>query len=276
MTDLAKPTLLAAERQAAIVDRVRQKRSARVTDLAAEFGVSPMTVRRDIELLDDEGLLERVHGGARVPVGAATAEPQPDEKQLLQQDEKSAIARTALQLVHPGQAIGLSAGTTTLALASLLHAVPDLTVVTNSVPIADELRRTHDSASVILTGGVRTISDALVGPVSLSALRQLHIDTLFFGSHGVDGDAGCTTPNMLEAETNRQFIDIARRRVLLADSTKWGVLGLSTFAALDDVDEFITDAALPDSARETLVAHLDVIRVVDPATGTVELVRSHE
>jgi DeoR/GlpR family transcriptional regulator of sugar metabolism len=102
---------------------------------------------------------------------------------------------------------------------------------------------------VVLTGGVRTPSDALVGPIADLTIRSLHFDLLFLGCHGFDIDAGLTTPNLAEAETNRTFIRVARRVVVLADHTKWGLVSLSSFARLDEVDVLITDDMLPADAR---------------------------
>ena len=100
--------------------------------------------------------------------------------------------------------------------------------------------------SVVLTGGARTPSDALGGPVADLTIRSLHLDTLFLGCHGIDPTAGLTTPNLAEAETNRAFVKAARKVTVIADHTKWGIVGLSSFADLDDVDTLITDARLPD------------------------------
>jgi DeoR/GlpR family transcriptional regulator of sugar metabolism len=105
---------------------------------------------------------------------------------------------------------------------------------------------------VVLTGGVRTPSDALVGPIADIAIRSLHVDLLFLGCHGIDPVAGLTTPNLAEAETNRAFVQAARRVTVVADHTKWGIVGLSSFAGLDEVDTFITDALLHEEARTLL------------------------
>jgi DeoR/GlpR family transcriptional regulator of sugar metabolism len=101
----------------------------------------------------------------------------------------------------------------------------------------------------VLTGGVRTPSDALVGPVADLTIRSLHFDLLFLGCYGFDADAGLTTPNLAEAETNRTLIRVARRVVVLADHTKWGLVSLSSFARLSEVDVLITDDMLPGDAR---------------------------
>lgn len=249
--------MLAAQRRGHILDEVRRRGSARVSELAAQFGVSEMTIRRDLDTLVARGALDKVHGGATSRRTASTDEPGFESKWLRQQAEKDAIARAAADLVPPGSAIGVSAGTTTWTLAQHLRRIPDLTVVTNSMRVADALRPDDGvERSVVLTGGVRTPSDALVGPVAVSSLRQLHLDLVFLGVHGIDVTAGFTTPNMLEADTNRALVAAGRRLVVLADHTKWDTVGLSTIAGLDEADIVISDEGLPTGARDLLTEHV--------------------
>jgi len=112
----------------------------------------------------------------------------------------------------------------------------------------------------VLTGGVRTPSDSLVGPVADHAIRSLHFDLLFLGVHGLSVDAGLSAPNLAEAETNRQFMRSARRVVVIADHTKWGMVGLSSFAALEEVSVLVTDAGIPFEVRAEIAEHLaDVV-----------------
>ncbi|NEB92069.1 DeoR family transcriptional regulator [Streptomyces bauhiniae] len=255
--------LLAEQRRALIVDEVRRRGGVRVNELTRQLGVSDMTVRRDLDALARQGVLEKVHGGA-VPVGeASTHEPGFEAKSGLEPTAKEEIARAAARLVAPGSAIALSGGTTTYTLARQLLEVPDLTVVTNSVRVADVFHtaqrttgRRPGAATVVLTGGVRTPSDSLVGPVADRAIAALHFDLLFLGVHGISAEAGLSTPNLAEAETNRQLVRSARRVVVVADHTKWGTVGLSSFAALDDVDTLVTDGGLPAEARTEIAERL--------------------
>jgi DeoR/GlpR family transcriptional regulator of sugar metabolism len=245
------PDMLARQRQTLILSRVREDGGVRVADLARDLGVSDMTVRRDLELLHNRGLIEKVHGGATAVPGSALFEPGFAAKSGLQEAEKEAIAEAAMALVTPGTAIGISAGTTTYALARHLVDTPGLTVVTNSVPVADVLHRAgRPDQTIILTGGVRTPSDALVGPFAVAALRTMHLDQVFMGVHGMDPKSGFTTPNVLEADTDRALIASGRRLVVLADSSKWGVIGISSIARLDEADTLVTDTGLPEDARE--------------------------
>ena len=258
--------MLGRQRQAFILERVRDDGGVRVADLVRELGVSDMTVRRDLEILDDRGLLEKVHGGATALAGNALFEPGFAAKSALQQAEKDAIADAAAGLVGPGMAIGVSAGTTTYALGQRLVDVPGLTVVTNSVRVAEVLHQGgRTDQTIILTGGVRTPSEALVGPFAVAALRTVHMDLVFIGVHGMDPHSGFTCPNLLEADTDRALIEAGRRLVVVADHSKWGVIGISSIARLDQADVLITDAGLDLDARHALSAAVRQLIIVDPA-----------
>lgn len=262
--------MLAAQRHALILAELEREGTVRVSHLVEMLGVSDMTVRRDLDSLQRQGRLEKVHGGATLASEPSTSEPGFAAKSARQLAEKEAIALRAAELVQPGSAIAVSAGTTTHLLARHLVAVPGLTVVTNSVWVADVLHRAGDGAvSVLLTGGLRTPSDALVGPLAINALRSLHLDAVFMGVHGMEKRAGFSTPNLMEAETNRAMIASARRLVVLADSTKWGVVGLSSMAALSDASVVVTDAGLPSGARRALTEEVDELVVVEPDRATV-------
>jgi DeoR/GlpR family transcriptional regulator of sugar metabolism len=245
--------VLARQRHAYILERLRADGAVRVADLVHDLGVSDMTVRRDLEVLHEQRLLEKVHGGATSVAPSALFEPGFRAKAQLQQDAKEAIADIAAGLVSPGQAIAISAGTTTYAVARRLVDVPSLTVVTNSVPVADVLYHGgRADQTVILTGGVRTPSDALAGPFAVAALRTVNVDLVILGVHGMDPRAGFTTPNLLEADTDRALVEAGRRLIVVADHTKWGVIGVSTIAGLAQADLVISDRGLPDDARATI------------------------
>jgi DeoR/GlpR family transcriptional regulator of sugar metabolism len=255
--------MLARQRQAAILERVRSTGGVRVTELASEFGVSDMTIRRDLETLHDRGLLAKVHGGATVAGPSSTDEPGFDAKSVRQLPEKAAIAARAAQLVRPGAAIALSAGTTTAELARRLVDVPGLTVVTNSLPVAEILHAAgRPDHTVVLTGGVRTPSDALVGPLAVGAVRSLHLDLLFLGVHGITERAGFTTPNLMEAETDRALVAAADGLVVLADHTKWGTVGISSIVELGAADVLVTDDRLDPEARGVLQEHVGELLIV--------------
>lgn len=261
--------MLARQRQERIAELVRQHGSIRVGALTERFGVSHMTIRRDLESLARRGHLDKVHGGAITPEHGSTAEPPFGEKRSREVDAKEAIAAAAARLVAPGSAVALTAGTTTWTLAGHLLDIPGITVVTNSVRAAHILEtRRRQTQTVVLTGGVRTPSDALVGPVAVAALASLRVDVLFMGVHGMDARTGFSTPNLEEAETNRAMCRSARRVVVLADHTKWDTPGLASIAALETADLLITDSGIDTQAREALEAGVGELTVVEPAAPT--------
>src|SRR6201997_5090584 len=255
--------MLARHRQSLILQAVRSDGSARVSDLTQQLGVSDMTIRRDLEVLARDGLVQKVHGGAVLPGSPSTHEPGFEDKLCLERSEKTSIARAAASLVRPGTAVALSAGTTTFGLAQCLLDVANLTIVTNSLRVASLFtgNRSPDAPSVVLTGGMRTPSDALVGPVADLTIRSLHFDTLFLGCTGLDPEVGLSTPNLAEAETNRALINRARRVVVLADHSKWGVVSLASFAPVEKINVLVTDALLPAEAHAALAGRVGEIIV---------------
>jgi DeoR/GlpR family transcriptional regulator of sugar metabolism len=244
---------LARQRHDVTLAELRRRGTVRVSELAALLGVSDMTVRRDLDQLDQAGLLTKVHGGATLRGEHSTDEPGFQAKSHLNLAEKHGIAMAAAATVRPGAAIGVTAGTTTWQLAYHLVEIPGITVVTNSVQVADVLHQaSRADRTVVLTGGTRTPSDALVGPVATGMLRGLHLDIVFMGVHGISERAGFSTPNLMEAETNRSFVAAAERLTVLADYTKWNVFGLSTIAPLRAAHTLITDRSMPADARAVL------------------------
>jgi DeoR/GlpR family transcriptional regulator of sugar metabolism len=262
--------MLAQQRHARILTELEARESVRVSELVELLGVSDMTIRRDLDALHRAGQLLKVHGGATRradrDTGRSTDEPGFAAKSGRETAEKEAIAARAAQLVEPGSAVAISAGTTTHALARHLVDVPELTVVTNSVWVADTLHASlRADTTILLTGGLRTPSDALVGPLTVNALRSIHADLVFMGVHGMDPRTGFTTPNLMESDTNKALVACARRLVVVADSTKWGVVGLSSFAALGDADVLVTDTGLGNEARDILGDAVAELVLVPPA-----------
>ncbi|MDQ6741170.1 MAG: DeoR/GlpR family DNA-binding transcription regulator [Actinomycetota bacterium] len=235
--------MLAPERQSRILKELQRYEAVRVTDLAAALGVSEMTVRRDIEALDGKGMLRKIHGGATRLTRLSAVEPGFASNSDLRPEAKEAIAQEALALVKPGMTLALTGGTTTYRLATLLNRVEGLTVITNSLKAAEALYQLQpaDGSKVIITGGERTPSEALVGPVASAAIRCLNADICFMGVHGIDARRGLTSPNLVEAQTNSAFTASAERLVVLADHSKFNVRSLASVAELSDVDTLITD-----------------------------------
>ena len=256
--------MLASQRRQRIAQALQRDGAVRVADLVSLLGVSDMTVRRDLDVMQQAGLLTKVHGGAIVP-GNSADEPGFEAKLSQHPDEKVAIARAAAALVRPGNSIAVSAGTTTWALARWLP--PGITVLTNSISLAEELRRSKHESTVILTGGTRTPSNALVGPVADAAIRSLYVDVLILGVHGMDPEAGFTTPNIAEADTNRTLVSCARRTVVVADHTKWRTVGLARIGPFSIAHTLISDDGLDSGARESLSSAVGDLVLVTPGSG---------
>ena len=255
--------MLVNQRRELILAEVERVGGVRVSELTDLLGVSDMTVRRDLEHLEAHGWLRKVHGGA-VLAASSSEEPGFEAKSVLQQPAKRAIAARAAQLLDKS-AIALSAGTTTWMLARHIQAGSQpLAVVTNSTTVADVLAAGSRPAdlNVILTGGSRTPSAALVGPIADRAISSLHVDRLFLGVHGMDARSGFTTPNLAEAQTNMALIASARQVVVLADSTKWGTAGLADFGRLSIADVLITDDGIDDEARKILAEQVGELIIV--------------
>jgi len=240
--------MLSQQRQAIILDLVHRDGGVRLRDLMRRLGVSDMTVRRDLADLAEQGLVQKVHGGATRPAGATAAAPRPGAV--------AAIAQHALDLVEPGAAIALSDGPLAVAVAVALLDRPAMTVVTNSLRVAAVLHATRPARhTVVVLGGVREAPGALVGPIAEAAAEQLNVDALFLDAHGMTVRAGFTAGSLAAAGVDRRLVASARRLVVLADHRRWGVTGIATVAALDEADVVITDTGLADDAYVALTDH---------------------
>lgn len=247
--------MFAEERYIRIVEQVSSQGKATVGELSAALGVSPVTIRRDLETLEARRLLVRTHGGAMPadtePLEAAQ-ERSFSEKAGALAAEKLRIAEAAARLIKEEEAILLTPGTTNMLLARLLAGKRALTVVTNAANIAIQLSETGD-ADVHLIGGImRRKSFGLVGPQGEQALRGIRVDKLFLGVDGFDFEAGLTTPNVQEASINRTMIDIAKQVIVVADHSKFGRVMFSRIAGLDAVHTVISDQLLPKQASERI------------------------
>lgn len=254
--------MLAAQRQQLILQEVQSAGTVRVAALAEILGVSEMTVRRDIDALDSGGLLLRVHGGAARTDGFSALEPAFASKSTRELAAKTAIAAEAVRLIEPGMTLLISGGTTTFELARILPRDLGLTVATNSIMVANSLAAGGGSDGGIRTlvlGGERTPSEALVGPLAAQAVRMVNADLCFMGVHGMDLQAGITSPNLLEAELNAAMIDASRKLIVLADATKYGLVGLACIAPVSAVDILITDVRIAEVPGGQLTALREIV-----------------
>nr|WP_187695072.1 DeoR/GlpR family DNA-binding transcription regulator [Thermosediminibacter litoriperuensis] len=229
--------LFAEERRLKIADMIKNTKSITVSELARTFGVSESTIRRDLQFLEDQGYIQRTHGGAILQ--HSHYEPTYLEKESKEAASKKEIGILSSKLVKDGDTILLDSGTTTLSIARNLKG-KRITVVTNSPVIAMELF-TDEDIEVILVGGIfRKETRALVGPIAEKNLKEFKVDKAFIGANGVALD-GITTPNIIEATTKRVMIEISSQPYIVADHTKFGISTFVRFANLSDIAAIITD-----------------------------------
>jgi len=245
--------MYAEERQVAIVNRARAKGRVEVAELAEAFDVTPETVRRDLTALERAGLLRRVHGGAIV-VDLFGFEPGLAAREAVNTEEKSRIAEAAVRFLPEEGAIALDAGSSTFRLAELIPAGRELTVVTNSLPIASLLATRKELTVHLIGGRVRGRTLATVDNAAVAYLRSVFVDVAFLGINGFSIARGLTTPDSAEAAVKSAFVTSARRRVLLADHTKYGSDHFAQVADLASVDVIVTDSDLSDIAVSDIEA----------------------
>lgn len=231
------------ERQAAIIERARTQGRVDVGELAADFDVTPETVRRDLTALERHGLLRRVHGGA-IPVERLGFEPGLQTRDATMAGEKDRIARVALAELPDEGAILLDAGTTTARLAEMLPTDRELTVVTNGLPIAMALVARPNVKVLTIGGRVRGRTLAMVDQWAMRVLSETYVDVAFLGANGISVERGLTTPDVAEAAVKRAMLRSARRAVVLADHTKVGNDCFARFGQLDEIDALLTDDGL--------------------------------
>ncbi|NOU87887.1 DeoR family transcriptional regulator [Paenibacillus sp. LMG 31460] len=237
--------MLAAERKLRIVEYVRQYRIATVAVLAQEFGVHDATIRRDLGDLEQEGLLKRTHGGATIDQWTHD-EPNFNERSNTRVDQKMRIGKLAASLVEDGEHIIIDSGTTTLHIAKNLVHRSNITVVTNDINIAAELK---DAAGikVILTGGdLYPSSYMLNGMFTDQVLNSLHVEKAFIGIPAIDPHYGLMHPEALLVPAKQGMIKAAREIIVVADDSKIGKLSLHTVVPNSSIHTLITGKETPE------------------------------
>ena len=242
------------ERKAKILEYVQQRSSATVQEISNKFNVSESTVRRDLQELEEAKQLRRTHGGA-VSLQVVNFEPTFREKEEKLLNEKSAIAWKALAFIQDGDTILMDSGTTTLQLAILLKqatAFTKLTVVTNSLLIAQELQNAQGIDVIAVGGSLRRETLAFVGPIAEQSLNFIRADKAFVATNAFDVAEGLTTPNLIEAATKRKMIEVAKQVILLADHSKFGKIAFAKVVEVAALDILICDSAVPESVVNEL------------------------
>lgn len=239
--------MYAEERRRLLVQLAHSEGRVHVSGAAEQFGVTPETIRRDLEVLDRHGVLRRVHGGAMptefLPMGDLAIVDR--EHSAADQKERIAVAAAALLPGRPWSSILLDAGTTTGRLAGQIGHETHLAIFTNSLPIAATLSTRTGTDVQLLGGHVRGVTQACVGGSTVASLARLRVDVAFMGTNGLSADHGLSTPDTEEALVKSQMVRSARTVVLLCDSRKFGTETACSFASLDDVDVLVTDAISP-------------------------------
>jgi DeoR/GlpR family transcriptional regulator of sugar metabolism len=246
---------LQVERQLIIQNLIREHQTVKVDELAEKLNVSPNTIRRDLTMLEKQGVLRRTQGGA--VLGEISPSYPPRQSFDLRSgkclSEKERIGGCAATLVRPGSTIILDAGTTTQQLANNLRNLERVTVATNSLEAAYSLT-SHPNITVILSGGILLGSSrSLIGLPAENFFSQIHADQLFLATCGVSLEKGLTNGNMYETPVKQKMIAVAREIILLADHEKFGKVALSPFAPLSCVHKIITD----ETAPEDLIAQIE-------------------
>ena len=241
------------ERQASILDYIRQKPSVSVAELSEIYMVSPVTIRKDLNALSREGVIERTHGGA-VNRAMSRYESGEDERESLNTEKKQEIARKAHSMIREGSTVILDAGSTLLELARLMVQEPvrDVTIITHALNIATVFQYNYDYSLVIVGGQYRTKIMSFVGPYAEKMLRELHADIGFIGINGYTPEDGLMTPSPYEAQMKSTILERCRECYLLADSGKFGNICMSRVADLDALDGIICEDSFPGPLREKL------------------------
>jgi DeoR family transcriptional regulator of aga operon len=229
------------ERREKIIAELRHQGRCVVAELARRLSVSEVTIRQDLDALAAEGLLRRTHGGALLE-GTVRPERPFQVEETSRRAEKERIAAAALAQLSGGETVILDVGTTVTAAARRLVGsgkVP--TVFTNGLNIAAVLEADPSITTVVTGGTVRPQQHSLVNPFAELVLARINADVAFLGASGIAADHGVTNVNAAEAQLKARFVKAARRRILLADATKLGVVALAKFAEIREIDLLITD-----------------------------------
>jgi DeoR family transcriptional regulator of aga operon len=264
--DMSEPQatsqLDATSRRGLALALVAERGFVRVAELSAAFGVTTVTARADLDALERQGAIRRVHGGAvpaSSPLAAERPEREPSFEEALEASvvPKRLIGEHAAALVRSGQSLILDVGTTTLQIARALRArddLDDLTIFTNGLSIALELEDEIPRFTVVVTGGtLRPKQHSLVHPLAGSMLDEVHVDLAFIGCNGVDPVHGVTNANLPEAAVKALMLRAAARAIIVADASKLGEVHLGRIAPIDAFDVLVTDASAPHA----LVAELE-------------------
>lgn len=244
--------MIAEERRSEILRKINKRGFVSIPELALEFGMSEMTIRRDLNTLEKSGFLERLHGGAVFSQGKVGNESFFEQKQSDNLINKQAIARYAANLVVEGDCIAIDIGTTAFELAKSISNHSNLTVVTASIPVINELL-SSEGVSLICTGGEVSRRDkSLVGNDAISTINEYVLDKAFLGVAGISLTHGFTLFNRRDTLIKRALLSRTNKVIVLADSTKFGLTKHSFLMDLSKADLLITDIGVPTNYLTSL------------------------
>jgi DeoR/GlpR family transcriptional regulator of sugar metabolism len=251
--------MISDQRHQTIINLLEDLGAVTVSDLVKEFKVSEMTIRRDLDILENQGLLRRVHGGA-VSRRGRSYEPPFMLRTSENLDNKIRISQAAANLIQNGDSITLDVGTTTLEIARHLQNKQDLTVITPSLQIANELIN-HPGIRLILTGGILRIGElSMVGHLAERIFEDFFVDKLFLGAGAVDLKTGVSEFNIEDALVKRAMVKSAKSVVLVADSSKFNQVAFTAIVPLSEIHTIITDKELdPHLATQIQAKGLELI-----------------
>lgn len=263
--------MIPIERQQRILHLLAERGAVSITELTEWLQVSHMTVRRDIQKLEEQGRVLSVSGGVSL-TQRIRSEPSHADKRTLMQDAKVAIAHAAVELIEHGSSVYLDAGTTSLELARLLASRDDLMIVTNDFMVCGYLIEFGMCNRLYHTGGlVVRDNQSCADEATAHFLRNLHLDIAFLSTSSWDA-TGISTPSEQKVPVKRAVIDAAAKRVLVCDSSKYGKVGTFNVASWEVIDQVITDKNLPLAAEELLLSHgvkLTTVELHDSGRATL-------
>lgn len=242
-----------AERIQALSDFIKERGNVSIADISRQFEVSPATARRDLAELAREGLIQRTHGGATALLAVSESEKEYLEKSRIEQEAKCAIGRCAASFVKEGQTVLLDSGTTAFQIAKSLAGIKNLTIITNDLFLAANIEFAP-STTLVVTGGIkRTGQNVLIGEYAEAFFKNLiRVDVAFLMADAVEPEKGITNAGFYEVSVKKSIIEIGKKVILCADSTKIGNTLAFKVCDMDQVDLFITDSRITSEQREKL------------------------
>lgn len=247
--------MLAKERQDKILSIIQTQNSIRIADIIRDFRVSHETARRDLDTLQDQNLIKRVHGGAVLADDAPILNTIPESTSKSTKSsmaERVAIGKAAAAMIKDGETVFLSVGLTVQQVAKALRKRKGITVLTNSVLVLNELLNT-DIQVYVLGGSVNNSENNIEGDLALQTLSNFYVDISFISAGGISQDMGISDYSLEVAKLNRHIIERSKKSVLLAHSKKFGKTCLSIVCPLNDVQTVITDSTLSESDRDYIL-----------------------